>query len=407
MCYEATFGGHERYLAKGEMGVVPLIAQDERATRVDFSYMKAYLTGSPLLRDLVAEEREREIWLTNGLRIMCFACTAKSLRGYSIPAAGLDEVAFFRLEGDASTDVEVQTSVRRGGVGFPMQRLIKITTPYAKGGLVWDDYSRYYGTDDPDVLVWQAPTALMNPTITDTRLARERRVDARRASREYDALFADDVEGFLPGVWLDAAVTEGVFERAPVAGVSYLAAVDPSGGGADSFTLCVLHLEEDRFVQDVMRGWGSSRSGTVDLAAVCGEIAALLRAYGVSEVIGDRYAGAWAPQEFARHGVAYRQIDRDKSRCYLDCEAAFAQGKVDLLDHPQMLREFRLLERRPRSGGRTVVDHPRGGHDDYPNAACLAIASAAEELGQPLQIYVHDFTPKDDGFAPGVHFFGA
>jgi hypothetical protein len=46
VCYEALFGGHERYLAKGERGVIALVAQDARATRVAFSYVKDYLTGS-------------------------------------------------------------------------------------------------------------------------------------------------------------------------------------------------------------------------------------------------------------------------------------------------------------------------------------------------------------------------
>jgi hypothetical protein len=49
VCYEALFRGHEHHLARGERRVIALVAQDARATRVAFSYVKDYLTGSRLL----------------------------------------------------------------------------------------------------------------------------------------------------------------------------------------------------------------------------------------------------------------------------------------------------------------------------------------------------------------------
>ena len=86
VCYEALFGGHEHELAKGELGVIPLVAQGERGTKVAFGYVKAYLTGSPLLASSVAEVLASEIVLANGLTISCFPCTVRSLRSWSIPA---------------------------------------------------------------------------------------------------------------------------------------------------------------------------------------------------------------------------------------------------------------------------------------------------------------------------------
>jgi hypothetical protein len=53
VCFEALFGGHDRRLAKGEQGVIPLVAQDREATRVVFSYVKSYLTGSPHLASMI------------------------------------------------------------------------------------------------------------------------------------------------------------------------------------------------------------------------------------------------------------------------------------------------------------------------------------------------------------------
>jgi hypothetical protein len=48
----------------------------------------------------------------------------------------------------------------------------------------------------------------------------------------------------------------------------------------------------------------------------------------------------------------------------------FARGLVRLPNHPKLLRELRLLERRVHRSGKDSVDHGRNGHDDYANAVC-------------------------------------
>jgi hypothetical protein len=383
-CYGAVFGGHEAHLARGETGTIPLVAQDQKATRTAFGYIRDYMLHSPLLTAMVEEPREAELRLTNRIHIVCFASTAKSIRGWSIPAAVLDELAFWRLEAGADADVEIQTSIRRGGAGFPAPRLIKITTPYLRTGVAYEDFQRYFGQDEADdVLVWRAPTTLMNPTISEKRLAREQRVDAQRFAREYLAEFGEDIEAFLPGTWIEAATVEGRHELAPQAGVRYLATVDPSGGAVrgDAFTLSVIHLEGPRFVQDVMKAWAGGRTHTVDLGSVCREIADILARYHLARVTGDHYAGHWPAQAFRDVGISYEPSDYDKSKAYRELEPMLAQGRVELLDHPTLGRELRLLERRYKPGGKTpTIDHPKGGHDDCANALALGVAELAKSL---------------------------
>lgn len=407
VCYEALFGGHETRLAKGERGVIVLVAQDLRATKVAFSYVKDYLTRSLLLSGMVAELLTSEVTLTNGLTIACFPSTLRSLRGWSILVGVLDEVAFFRLEGQADADVEIQASIRRGMVSFPSPKLVKISTPYMKSGVLYDDFKRAFGQENPDLLVWRAPSTLMNTSLRAERLERERRLDPDRFAREYEAEFAEDLEAFLPSAWVEHAVVPGRHELPPRDGVSYVAAVDPSGGGADAFTLAIVHAEGDgaecRVIQDVMKGWASHRGQTVDLAGIVKEIASILSRYQVQEVLGDRYAGAWVRQSFERVGIRYTEAEVDTSKAYLEVEPLFAQGRVSLLDHPQLIRELKTLERRPRAGGKTLVDHPHGGHDDYANSLALAVlggvASARE--AKP-QIFVVDLYGPPRGPPPAV-----
>ena len=384
LLYEAVFGGHEAYLGKGEHGTLVLVAQDHRATRTAFGYARGYMTGSSLLRPLIAEEREAELWLTNRMRIACFASSAKSIRGWSIPAAVMDELAFFRLDAGADADVEIQTAIRRGGVGFPHPKLLKITTPYLRAGVAFEDFSAYYAQDSLDVLVWRASTAEMNPTIDARRLAREQRVDAPRFAREYLAEFGDDIEAFLPGVWIESVVIEGRRELPPDPSVTYTVTVDPSGGSVagDEFALNVLYVDGDRFVQVLSKGWSSARGQQVNLSAICAEIAEICRRYRTSTVIGDHYAGEWPKQEFQKVGLFYKASAFDKSACYLEFEPQLATGRVELLDDPVLTRQLRQLERRYKIGGKKVtIDHPKGGHDDRANALALGVAERAGSLG--------------------------
>lgn len=66
----------------------------------------------------------------------------------------------------------------------------------------------------------------------------------------------------------------------------------------------------------------------------------------------------------------------DKCLAYAEVEPLCAQGRIDLLDHLQLIRELKCLERRARAGSKPLVDHPTGGYDDHANALALAAVSA-------------------------------
>ncbi len=392
VCYEAAFGGHDKKLARGERGMIALVAQDARAARIAFDYIKAYFEGSPVLAKLVAEPRATEIALTNGITVAVFPSTLRSLRGYSIPCAVMDELAFFRLEGSADSDAEIQTSIRRGGGSFGGTKLIKISTPYMRSGVLFDDFTRSFGQDDPDLLVWRAPSRLMNPdTITEKFLDTQQRLDPARFAREYLADFID-TESFLSGAWIDAAISRDRHELAPQSGIKYVAAIDPHGGGQNAFTLSIVHAEGRgpacRIVQDVMRAWNKPRDAQVDLTGVVETISATLRSYGITRVISDRYAKAWVRDTFRRFGITVVEATTrrsgestvmDTSTAYLETEPLFAQGRIEILDNPTMIRELRNLERRPGQGGRDRVDHPSRANDDHAAALAFASATCAEQ----------------------------
>jgi hypothetical protein len=124
--------------------------------------------------------------------------------------------------------------------------------------------------------------------------------------------------------------------------------------------------------------------------------------YGLREVHGDRYSGQWVVEAFQKVGIWYRQTEQDKSVFYLALEPLFAQGKIEILDHPELSRELRLLERRPRSGGKVIIDHPRGSHDDFANSLAICCGAAARQsfiipaaVGERLINPAKDFIDQD------------
>jgi hypothetical protein len=172
--------------------------------------------------------------------------------------------------------------------------------------------------------------------------------------------------------------------------VHYSAFTDPSGGRHDWFTMCVGHLEGELFVADVVRG----ARPPFDPHEVVKEYAALCREYRVYEVHGDKYAAEWTQTAFKDAGLRYRQSEKEKSRLYIEALPIFTRAQISVPDHPQLLRELRLLERATHRGGRDSVDHPRNGSDDLANverflaavAMAIVVVLVVEAIGRRHRI---------------------
>jgi hypothetical protein len=65
-----------------------------------------------------------------------------------------------------------------------------------------------------------------------------------------------------------------------------------------------------------MRGWTSRRPETNDLEGVVREIADLVKRYGLSTVMGDRYAAGWVRERFEADGIRYRDPEADTAQVF-------------------------------------------------------------------------------------------
>jgi len=340
------------------------------------------LHGSTMLERRIVRETADAVELRGRVRVEVTTASARTTRGYSFAACIADELAHWPTdEAGAEPDTEILAAIRPGMATLPGSRLICISSPYARRGALWKAYREHHGVEDDPVLVWQADSLTMNPSLDPAVVAAAYEQDASAASAEYGAEFRSDLESYVGVELLDQVTTPGVVERPPMPRASYCCFLDPAAGtGRDSFALGVAHPEprpdgEAFAVLDLV----VEVKPPFDPIAVAGELAATLKRYGIECAHADRYAGGFVVEAFRRYGLHVEQDADPKSQVYLACLPLLAARRVDLLDLPRLRGQLAALERRRRSGGRDVVDHPPGGRDDLANAAAgaLVLANAA------------------------------
>lgn len=355
-------------LAPGETGIVALIAVDRSQARVLIDYVKGILKASPVLAGTVQKEGAEYVLLTNGVRIEVFTNNFRTVRGRTLLAVVLDECAYYRSEQTANPDIEIYRAVipalaTTGGM------LIGVSSPYAKRGLLYDKYARYYGKPG-DVLVVQGSTLDFNPTLDPNIVKEALEADPEAAKAEWLGEFRNDLEAFVTREIVDAAVRPEPLHHQYQFGRNYYAFCDATGGGPDEFTLAIGHLEGEKVIVDTLQ----ARRGSPN--AITKEYAGLVKAFGIRTVKGDRYAADWVRNEFGKHGITYSPSPGPKNDLYLQFLPALNSGRVELPPDEKMVLQLTGLERRTSRAGRDSIDHPPRCHDDRANAVAGLVAIA-------------------------------
>jgi hypothetical protein len=366
-------------LRPGERAVVACIAVDRDQAKVILNYIRSYFVDIPVLAGMLQRETQWGFELTNRVDIVIVTNNFRSIRGRAVLLAIFDEVAFYKDETSGASDEELYRAITPALASLsPGAMIIGISSPYRKSGLLWNKYRQHFGQDG-DVLVIQAPTRTLNPTIPQELIDREIAEDPAAKRAEYLAEWRDDISGWIGLDVLEAAVDNGVTNRPPNVYANYVAFADPSGGKKDSFTAAIAHDEHGTSVLDCLVEVKAPMSTTEAVA----QISAVLKGYGLTSITGDRYATQFTVDAFAANGITYHQSERDRSAIYTDILPMFMSGRVRLLDEPVMVRQFAGLERKSSPGGRDKIDHARGAHDDIANAAAgaLTLASTKQEEG--------------------------
>ena len=375
----ACFKDWRPYLGPGEVGTIMIIARDRRQSRVIRRFIGGLLQATPMLRRTIEDESVESIRLRYNVVIEIHTASFRSTRGYTVIAALLDEIALWPTdEESADPDAEIINSVRVGMATIPDAMLLCASSPHMRKGALWDAHRKHFGQDNDPVLVWQATSRDMNPTVPQKFIDERMADDPAKAEADFLAQFRRDLEGFVSRDVI-AACTGDYFELAPADDKTYRGFIDAAGGdagGGDSFTAAIAHRDGERVVVDCVREFRPpfSPEATID------ELAALFGRYRIHRIKSDRWAGGFPPEQFKKRGIACEAIDRSKSLLYVDLLPVLNSQRIVLPRHERLLNQLLSLERRVVHGGHDTIDHPRGQHDDCANVVA-GVAVLARKPG--------------------------
>jgi hypothetical protein len=275
---------------------------------------------------------------------------------------------------------------------FPYGKLLLVSSPYTRSGVLWDVWQKR--NRDHDVLVWHAPTALMNPTVTERFLGKEKERDPENYRREYLAEFTEAISSFLSAEAIQQCVVRERKELPPNKEKHhYIVSVDAAFKG-DCFTLCISHYDNDRekIVIDYLNGWQGSKKHPLQLSEIMPQIKSLSELYGFNKVHGDQFGSEPLKDIFKRNKLIFAErpfTSQSKADIYATLRTLISDGRIELLNHDPSLKELRSLELERLPGGAIRIGHPGHGkiRDDYADAIALAASETLNykpPVKQPL-----------------------
>jgi hypothetical protein len=384
--YEAALRPHPQ-LARGERAHIVALAPTQRQASVTFDYISARLENSPTLRGLIENVRADEIDLSNRASIAVWPCNFRSIRGLSIACCVAEEVGFWRDDEGANPADAVLAAIRPAMATFAGGKLLKVSSPWAKSGVLWRDYQRRLERVEP--FVWKLPSWEMNPSLDPEFLKAERERDEGAFLREYAAEFYESASAFLPSEAVEACIARGRPELPPQPGTQYWGALDAAFRG-DCFAFAIVHRAGQKVMHDFIYSWRGSRARPVNLAETLGEIVTTLRAYGISKIFGDQFCSEPIKQALAAQGIRFEQATTLGSRAagiWCSLRTLVTSGQIELLDDAETIGELKRLELIVTSGGNQRIE-ASSGHDDRSVALALAAHQAVVHSVGKCRMYL-------------------
>jgi hypothetical protein len=218
MAYSAAVIDHRPFLRPGELATCLAIAVDKvQATRF-LRYVKGYFSACPLLKGLVtAETRDGLVLESRAVEIVVTSNAYQTAgRGATCAHVTMNEVAYMPREQSAHPDTELYRSLLPALATLPTSRLMIVSTPYMRDGLLYDLVSKHYGKNS-DILVFSGTSRQGNPTLDQAMIDRELEADPIGARAEWLGEWRDGISNFLPRELVESLVDHDVSVRPPFA----------------------------------------------------------------------------------------------------------------------------------------------------------------------------------------------
>jgi len=370
--YEATRNRWQEYLNKGESGYIVVIAtRQKQAEQIIQANCSRLIEGSPSLRGKVKELYQTELTLTNNMKIISLPCNSTAGRGLPICAFVLDECGHFYTEG-IKADQTIYDSLRPRMAQFPGAKVVLISTPAAKQGLLWNFYEEGFAV--PSRFTAQADTQTVNPEIPEEFIKREYKRDVDYARREFGAEFAEKIESFFSYEILQNAFTlagQQPYQR----NFRYSAGIDQSGlSGRDRFALAISHKEDSTVLVDHIQAWE-----TKDSDIIFTEVGKLTEGYKLKKVGIDRYAKGWVAQALNKLGLEV-EVRPFMAEIYTNLKSLMIAGRIRLPDNPELKKALQNTQAFYGRNNTLSIAHQRSaaGHADLADAVATTVLATIE-----------------------------
>lgn len=383
--YEATRNKWQQYLSKGESGYIVVIAtRQKQAEQIIQANCSRLIEDSPALRGLVKELYQTELTLNNGVKIISLPCNSTAGRGLPICAFVLDEVGHFYTEG-IKADQTIYDSLRPRMAQFPGAKVVLISTPAAKQGLLWNFFEEGFAV--PSRFTAQADTRTVNPEIPKKFIKGEYKRDVDYARREFGAEFAEKIESFFPYEVLQSSFTlVGTLPYKNEFG--YSAGIDQSGlSGRDRFALAISHKDGDRVLVDHVQAWE-----TKDSDKILVDVGKLTEAYKLRKVSIDRYAKGWVAQALNKLGLEV-EIRPSLAEIYTNLKSLMIAGRLRLPDNLDLKKALQNTQAFYGRNNALSIAHQRSaaGHADLADAVATSVwVRSSEPTGVTPDIFIID-----------------
>lgn len=390
---------------------------------------------------------------------------AKGLRGRGVICCILDELAFFVNDGKSSAE-SVYRAInpalkqfspkdpknRHRPLGPSEGRMICISSPDAREGLFYKLYEMALSKDraSANMLMIQAPTWEVNPTLDESEYEVERAKDPRAFETEYGASFSDRVRGWIENAQdlmdcVDPALrplVRGTPREPFFCGLDF-ALVN------DGTSVALSHIADGAVRLAYHETWYAGRpwkeanphlpaplvpyahalsdQPRLDLDEIIGWILQLSKRFYIHRGVFDQWAGTVFEQKLHKVGLTQFEMRNfstaETSQMFQSTKMLMLARQLSLYDYPvpeaasgSTLRHSphvaELLELQASSGGKNivVVEAPEipGKHDDFSDAYVRSNYLATEYIRENpgvLDAGRHVLSVPAKAFSVGYHQF--
>jgi hypothetical protein len=272
---------------------------------------------------------------------------------YFLGSVVFDEACKMAGAGDAVVNFEEARANALGRL-LPGAQLVAIGSPWAPFGPMYDAFQSRFGKPGPDLVVIHARGDTTNPWWwTPAKVAK---LDAKIRATEVEALFQTLEEALYDeGTIKACARPAGDLPRAK--GLEYFATIDPATR-SNAWTLAVGAFDGTRVLVACLRQWLPGEGAPLSPTAVFGEMAPLLRSYGVDCVTTDQWSTDALRELAGLQGISLVEqawsADR-KHECYGALATRFAERTIEIPLDPDCLDDLKRVKRRVTQEGISIV----------------------------------------------------